>query len=165
MKKSAVVCHDMNGKLYKVSPAKLSFRPSVYGVIIKNKKILLFKQTDGNYDFPGGGIEIDETIDEALKREVWEETGFKIKKGKLLDCFTSFFYARYRKKFFNTVLVYYECGITGGKLTKKNLEKWEKEYGFGPVWVDLSDFKKSNLIFRNGVDSIGLVKKVINLKK
>jgi len=82
-----------------------------------------------------------------------------------LDCFTSFFYAYYRKKFFNAVLIYYECGIAGGKLTGKNLEKWEKEYGFGSVWVDLKDFKKSNLMFRNGLDSAGLVKKVINLKK
>lgn len=75
------------------------------------------------------------------------------------------FYAHYRKNFFNAVLIYYECSITGGKLTGKNLEKWEKEYGFGPAWVDLKDFKKSNLMFRNGVDSAGLVKKVINLKK
>jgi|SRR3989344_1361733 len=89
--KKQVVCHDSFNKLYKVDPGKLSFRPSVYAVIIKNGKILLCKQTAGYYDFPGGGIEINETVDEALYREVWEETGFKIKKGKLLDCFTSFF--------------------------------------------------------------------------
>ena len=154
----------MFGKLYNVSPKKLTFRPSVYGVIIKNGKILLFKQTDGNYDFPGGGVNIDETIDEALTREVWEETGFKIKRGKLLDCFTSFYYARYRKLFFNTVLIYYQCSIVSGKLSQNNLDEWEKQYGFGPVWIDLKDFKKSKLLFRNGVDSIALAKKVMRLK-
>ena len=49
-----VVCHDINGKLYKLNANRLTFRPSIYGILIKKNKVLLSKQWDG-YDFPGGG--------------------------------------------------------------------------------------------------------------
>ena len=71
MKKNCqVTCHDINGNLFEISVDQLSFRPSVYGVIIKDGKVLLSKQWDG-YDFPGGAIEPGETIHEALIREIF----------------------------------------------------------------------------------------------
>ncbi len=55
------------------------FHVGVYGILIKNKKILLIKKSRGAYkdmyDLPGGGIEFGEKIEEALKREFIEETG------------------------------------------------------------------------------------------
>lgn len=58
------------------------FHVGVYGVLIKDKKILLIKKSrgayKGMYDLPGGGIEFGEKIEETLKREFIEETGITL---------------------------------------------------------------------------------------
>ena len=54
-------------------------RPSVRGIIMKNGKIALVHT--GKFDyyrFPGGGIETGETKEEALIREVKEESGLVV---------------------------------------------------------------------------------------
>lgn len=54
----------------------------VYGIIIKNNKIVLVKKARGGYkgklDLPGGGIEHTESVEEALERELMEEAGVSI---------------------------------------------------------------------------------------
>lgn len=54
----------------------------IVGAIIENKRgeILLIRSDkwDGLYIIPGGHVEFGETAKEALKREVFEETGLKI---------------------------------------------------------------------------------------
>lgn len=61
----------------------------VYGIIIKSKKILLIKKSRGPYkdllDLPGSKIEFGETISQALKREIKEETGVIVKEALLLE--------------------------------------------------------------------------------
>ncbi len=54
------------------------------GIIVKNGKILLNKRNDrekpelhGLWEFPGGGIEIGETVEENLLREISEECGYR----------------------------------------------------------------------------------------
>ena len=61
----------------------------VAGIIIKNKKILIGKRKDddiggGKWEFPGGKIEIGETNEEALERELQEELGIYAKIGRAL---------------------------------------------------------------------------------
>lgn len=54
-------------------------RPSVRAIIIKNGLIaMVYSKKYDYYKFPGGGIEKNEDILTALKREVLEETGLKI---------------------------------------------------------------------------------------
>ena len=49
---------------------------SVVVLFNEQGKILLEKRSDdGFYDFPGGGIDLKETAEEAGKRELFEETG------------------------------------------------------------------------------------------
>ena len=61
----------------------------VYGLIIKENKILLIKKNggpyDGKLDLPGGKIEFNESIEDALKRELQEEVGIEITDYKLFD--------------------------------------------------------------------------------
>lgn len=71
MKKQKIICNDPFGNKREVEPDKLIFRPSVYGVLIEDGKVLLIQQWDG-HDFPGGGVEIHETLRQALKREFLE---------------------------------------------------------------------------------------------
>ena len=57
-------------------------------VIIKNNKVLMVRQYvqrgDIVWNFPGGGIEENETPEEACIREVKEETGLEVTKLKLI---------------------------------------------------------------------------------
>ena len=61
----------------------------VAAIIINKKRILIGKRKDediggGKWEFPGGKIEIGETISKALKRELYEELGISAKIGKEL---------------------------------------------------------------------------------
>ena len=66
-------------------------RPSIgCGVVIFNERgqFLMGKRksahANGRYCLPGGWIEFGETINKAVQREAWEETGLKIHKLKLI---------------------------------------------------------------------------------
>ncbi len=54
-------------------------RTGVYGIALEDRKLLVVKQQkgplSGKWDLPGGGIEAEETIKEALQREFLEEVG------------------------------------------------------------------------------------------
>ena len=62
---------------------------TIDAVIIKNSKILLIKRGvepfKGYWGTPGGYVGWDETIDDAVKREVKEELGVNVISWKQLD--------------------------------------------------------------------------------
>lgn len=158
-----IICRDIDGHKHKVNRDRLIFRPSVYGILIKDNHILLSRQFKDGYDFPGGGIEKYETVEQALKREVWEETGLKVKVGKLVDCQSSFYKSRLHKEYWNAILLYYLCEQVGGKLSKDNFDEYEIKYADMPEWIDL---KKINRIkFYNSVDSLSLIKKALKVNR
>ena len=49
---------------------------SVVVLLNENNEVLLEERSDdGYFDFPGGAIDLKETMEEAAKRELYEETG------------------------------------------------------------------------------------------
>ncbi len=153
--KKTVVCHDINNKLYKVDSKKLTFRPSIYGILIEKNKILLSKQWDG-YDFPGGGAELHETVEDTLIREFCEETGLKVKPGKIIYCGSSLYYSLNRKQYWNCQLMYFWVKKIGGKLSKENFDDKEKEYADLAEWIDIKKIGK--IKFYNSLGNSGSVK-------
>ena len=140
-KTKTVICEDIEGKTYVVKASELSFRPAVYGVIIKDGKILLSKQWDG-YDFPGGGIELGENTPEALVREVKEETGLEVAAGDIVHCNNSFFKLPFKGNFVHSIHMYYECTVIGGELSTQFFDEHEKQYASQAEWVELSEIGK-----------------------
>jgi len=71
---------------------KISLMPTniVLGIIRNEKyQILVAKRPDdkpfaGLWEFPGGKIEMNETAEDALKRELFEEVGIEVKHAKPL---------------------------------------------------------------------------------
>jgi 8-oxo-dGTP pyrophosphatase MutT (NUDIX family) len=158
--KKEIICRDIKGKKHKVALSKLFFRPSVYGVVMEGNKVLLSKQWDG-YDFPGGGVELGETIEEALRREYFEETGIRVEVGKILFCGNDFFKVPFGGKFVQSILMFYSCKKIGGRLSTKNFDEFEKEYADMPEWVNLKDTRK--IKFYNPVDNQKIIKEAMKL--
>ncbi|MBN2566294.1 MAG: NUDIX domain-containing protein [Candidatus Eisenbacteria bacterium] len=64
-----------------------SVRVSVKAIVLVDGCILLARHRDRHgdwYSLPGGGQEHGETVEEAVRRECLEETGFRIRLGPLM---------------------------------------------------------------------------------
>ena len=67
-------------------------RISVRAVIIRNNNLLLIhNQAIDTYVLPGGGVEDSETLEDALKREVLEETGYTVIEATKTFCVKEYF--------------------------------------------------------------------------
>lgn len=68
------------------------FCVSADGVLIKNNQVLLIKRAIkpfmGSWVLPGGHLEQGETVREALKREVKEETHLDLESYKLMNVYS-----------------------------------------------------------------------------
>lgn len=53
--------------------AEKLFNVGIKGVIIKDDKVLILKNTKGFWEVPGGRIDGNETVEETLRRELDEE--------------------------------------------------------------------------------------------
>ena len=90
------------------SPA--SFRIAVSALIFEEGRVLLARRRDIDWwNLPGGGMEVGETVDEALRREVAEETGLEVEVEQLVGV-----YSKPQKQ---EIVLTFRCHITGGTLT------------------------------------------------
>lgn len=118
---------------------KTIYREAVRGVIIKDRTLLLiYSEKDGDYKFPGGGVDKGETHESALVREISEECGAKVlsineELGKVVeyDKPVEEDYDTYKMESF-----YYLCEVDPN-LGEQSLDQYEKDLGFIPVWVDI----------------------------
>ena len=156
--KATVVCKNrLTGKAKEVPAKKLRFRPAVYGVIIHEGKGPLNTPWDG-HDFPGGGIDLGESIKGALLREIREETGVSVEVGPLLHIGEDFFIANFvEDTYYHSLHYYFLCASPKGELSTDGFAEYEKEYMKAPVWVPLREL--DGLKFYNSIDSVGLIRK------
>jgi len=88
-----IVCTNLHGKKKLIPKERLVFRPSAYAIIVNNGNMLLVNtRSTGKYFFPGGAVEIGESLEAALQREVREETGLEIEVSELFQFKENFFY-------------------------------------------------------------------------
>ena len=140
-----IKCRNNFGKIVSIQKNKFFFRPSVYALIKKDGNILtLTNKSNGKYWFPGGGLEIGEKMEEALKREVQEEVGLDIKIGKLLLFRENFFYYEPLDEAYHAFLFFYECDIVGDAKIKNDNEVDDLE-SQKPRWTNLSDLNPDNI--------------------
>ena len=98
---------------------------SVAGVIFdaENRCLLLKRCDTGEWQLPGGVLELGETIPEGLIREVREETGLAVEPGPLTGV--------YKNMKAGVVALVFRCTATGGEL-RPNEEasafRWMTEY-------------------------------------
>lgn len=155
--KKTVSCRTVpvDGTKTEVPVNELSFRPSIYGVVIQDGKVLLVPQWDG-YDFPGGGVDLGEPILDALVREVKEETGYDVSPKRLLHIEDDFFIHPARKTPHHSILMFYECALMGGELSDDGFSDHEREWSKKAEWIPLTDIQ--SIRFMNPIDSVALIR-------
>jgi 8-oxo-dGTP pyrophosphatase MutT (NUDIX family) len=138
-----------------------SQREAVRAIIISNNSILLVQSNRGDYKFPGGGVEENESHSMALIREVREETGYtncivKDKVGIVIE--------RNLDEYDHHVLFemtshYYLCELTNDERTTQQLDEYESLLDFTAKWVALDDAIKQNENLINEFDKNSWLKR------
>lgn len=114
------------------------------GVIIKDSKILLMhriKKGREYYVFPGGHRRINEKNEEAVIREVEEETSIKVTNPKLAFEFPDGKYKNIHR--------YYLCTWTSGdkpKLIGEEAVRNNSNNFYEPIWIDINRFSSLNVL-------------------
>ena len=93
----------------------------VGAVIMQDEKVVLvkrrFEPLAGQWSLPGGRLELGETLEAGLAREMLEETGLEVEVGPVVDVFDRILLDPERKVRYHYVLIDYLCRPIGGALT------------------------------------------------
>ena len=119
----------------------------VYGICIKDSKLLCIKKERGPYknrfDFPGGSQKENEGLTETLVREYREETGYQIKGYG--DCRVYDVFVEESNRTVHHIMVFYNVDIN---LEQQDTisEKLEDELNdsSGIYWIDLEELDIKN---------------------
>lgn len=160
--KAFVDAYDFDGNTHKTSVDNLAWRPGAYGVIIKDNSLLLLRQTNG-YDLPGGGVDFGETFEEAVIREVKEETGLIVDNPRILGVETGFYipFKQDIEEAKQAIQLYFICDYQGGELSTDGFDPNEQIYAEAPEWVPLE--KLGDLKIGTTIDFRPYVKQALDL--
>ncbi|MDD3647280.1 MAG: NUDIX domain-containing protein [Candidatus Dojkabacteria bacterium] len=118
----------------------MNLRIGLKAVLVYRRKILLLKRVEaitrgGTWDLPGGLINQNEKLLEGLRREVFEETGVRIKKVNIPLDVGYFNEGIYKYK--NVIRVIYLCSINTSSI---KLSREHSEY----KWFTMKELEKLN---------------------
>ena len=106
-------------------------RPSARAIIIKDGKIAMVHSKKYNYyKFPGGGIEAAECMEDALMREVLEETGLCVIKNSIQEYGQVHRIQKGTKEDIFIQDNYYFLCCVKEDLEQQNLDEYEADEGF-----------------------------------
>lgn len=124
-------------------------RTAVRGIVEKDGKFLIIHSKYGDYKFPGGGMEGNETHEETLIREMQEETGYHV----LPKSMRKGIKVKERRKgdpedIMEMDSYYYFCTIDE-EAGERNLDEYEKEYDYQVAWLPLKEIIGRNELVEN----------------
>lgn len=135
------------------------YRHSAGGVIIDKNRVLTISWTTHNYiAFPKGGIDSNETSEEAAVREVFEETGYKARIISPIKSYTHNF-DRGDEHHHHTV-DYYLMELVDSSPPTPQRENGED---FENIWFDISDAYKK-LTFDDAKGALKIAVDILNAK-
>jgi len=139
-----VECRTLFGEKILLPAERLIFRPSAYAIIRHDDRVLLLNmRSTGKLFLPGGGSEIDERLEEALHREVREETGLEVEIERFVAFKENFFYYDPLDFAFHGLLFFYLCKpLTFDLASSDQIEDDEAD---APRWVPIDQLRLEDI--------------------
>lgn len=140
--------YDIHQKLVKrKNKDKVFWRISAYGVVLSSdQKVLLVLPCcyKDKWILPGGEIELDESIQEGIIRECYEETGYRIRviSDKPIYIGESNFYAE--KKFCHSINLIYQGALLSDRPNKEVINKVCPNEVEKVEWIPLLEINEKN---------------------
>lgn len=106
---------------------------------LDNKICMIKSEKYGFYQLPGGGVEPDETLEETLRRETIEETGWQIVNAKPIGYVVEHYDKMQNNKRLPMSYMSYVFRAQVKKFVGTNYEEDEIAEGFAPVWTTVSE--------------------------
>ncbi|KKR86312.1 MAG: NUDIX hydrolase [Candidatus Uhrbacteria bacterium GW2011_GWF2_41_16] len=140
-----IECTTLHGDKKMISKDKLVFRPAGYAIVINDGKVLLCNtKSTGKYWFPGGSVDLGKKLEDAIRREVREETGIEIEVEKFLLFKEMFFYYEPSDEAYQNFSFFYLCKPRTIELLADDKVDQEDE-SEKPRWIDLKSIKKEEI--------------------
>ncbi|MCR8632174.1 NUDIX hydrolase [Paenibacillus radicis (ex Xue et al. 2023)] len=121
-----------------------------YGICIYEEKLLVIQKGSGpyigRYDLPGGTVEANESLTEALKREFIEEAGINVgikRNVGVCDYLIPYELPKRGTSHIHHVAVLYLVHYIDGMLTM-NPDQFEGQDSLGALWVSINDIGATN---------------------
>lgn len=143
MSSSEVVnCIDLYGNKVAIPKERIAIRPSVYGIIMHDGRMLVCNtKSTGKYSLPGGGIDIGEKIEDALRREVYEECGIEIEIDGFVNFEERFFYYNPTDDAWQVYAFFYLCKPKTFEFLSHDVHEVEAE---NPQWVEINSLREED---------------------
>jgi 8-oxo-dGTP pyrophosphatase MutT (NUDIX family) len=107
---SLIECITLDGHKKMIQRDSLVLRPAAYAIVVDKGRVLLMKMRhSGKYHPPGGGVGLGERMEDALKREVREETGIEVEVERFAHFEELFFYYDPSGTAYHGLHFYYVC--------------------------------------------------------
>lgn len=91
------------------------------GVVFKDDKVLMVREScDGGWTLPGGWCDTGQTPSANVAREVWEESGYKVRATKLLAVYDRDNQGHTPSYPFSIYKLFFLCDLIGGEATTSN---------------------------------------------
>ena len=91
-------------------------KPCVGGLVLRDGRLMLVKRGRdpfvGWWDVPGGFLNVHEHPENAVRRELLEETGLIVEPGKLIGIYLDTY--QFGEDTHATLNLFYECAVVGG---------------------------------------------------
>jgi ADP-ribose pyrophosphatase YjhB (NUDIX family) len=95
-------------------PGYATPKVDVRGAVFRDGKILLVREKlDGGWTMPGGWADVGDSPAQGAEREVWEESGFRVRARKLIGVYDA--NRAYPLELYHAVKLVFLCEITGGE--------------------------------------------------